>query len=355
MLINILAKAFRKLYQRDKQDKVLIEKSPTGEFTSAASNFLCFLINILSKTKKYQDSLDSYISLVQTLLKKNLDMKKLLIHGRFLGRVGYYLFPSEFIAKNYPSVIKPLSVTENESLLQYNKAVEVAHSNNFQDFENSPTADFQKLFQLFWQLLRYCRIEGRDNYSKFLYHESSIDYCLKEPELKALQLNSSRIEKMFTYVDRNDRKTKRIICKIVAFFCYGSLEDSQASFDFIKNGFKKDKAGKGIEDIFQMIQVLCKVNDHFQIDRNRILLQEIITFLQRQVDQIALNDVIRILKKLINSNSSFTSILKEKTSYISEIIRVLDNAQEENVKFYSDALSLPSPPRDLSTVSRAIL
>jgi hypothetical protein len=261
---------------------------------------------------------------MQALLKNNVEMKRFILHARFLGRLGYYLFNAEFIKDQYTSLTEPLPVVENESFLQLNKNVELIPINNFHDFENPLNTDFQKLFQLFWQLLRYCRIEGRDNYSKFLYHDSSLDYPFKESELKALQLNPTRIKKMFDHVDRNDRKTKRIICKIVAFFSYGSLEDSNASFEFIKNGF----ATKDVEDVFQMIQILCKVNDHFQIDRNRILLREILAFLHQQVDQMDLSDAINIIKKLINTNSSFTSALKEKTTAIPEIIRILNNAQE---------------------------
>ncbi len=253
------------MYQRDKQDNTWKQKNESDEFISPASNFILFVINmLLFKTKKYPDSVNTLVSLIQALLKNNMDMKKFIVHARFLGRVGYYLFNSEYIKNKYSSITEPFPVNENESFIQLNKDVEFIPTNNFQDFENPLSADFQKLFQLFWQLLRYCRIEGRDNYSKFLYHDSSFDYVLREAELKALQLSSSRIKKMFDHVDRNDRKAKRTICKIVAFFSYGSLEDSQSSFEFIKQGFS---TAKDTEDVFQMIQILCKVNDHFQIDR----------------------------------------------------------------------------------------
>lgn len=46
---------------------------------------------------------------------------------------------------------------------------------------------------------------------------------------------------------------------------------------------------------------------------------------------MALSDAIRVIKKIINSNPSFTSALKEKSSAIPEIIRILNNAQEGNV------------------------
>jgi len=61
------------------------------------------------------------------------------------------------------------------------------------------------------------------------------------------------------------------------------------------------------------------------------LLRETIDFLHKQVDQMALSDAIRVIKKIINSNPSFTSALKEKSSAIPEIIRILNNAQEGNV------------------------
>jgi len=332
LLINLILKSFKKSYLRDKEEKTFWNKNPsTGEYDSAPSNFICFLVNMLSKIKKYPESIDSYFSLLQLLMKNNNDVKKLLLSSRLLGKMAYYLFPSDYIKTTYPNLIAPINVTENEAFLHYSKNSEGA---NFEDFENPALADFRRFFQVLWHLLKYSRIESRDSYSKFLYHEPSLDYALKEPELKAFQLSSARIEKMFGQIQRTDKKTRRIICKIVAFFSYGSLDDTQASFEFIKNGFKKEKSEKDIEDIFQIIKILCKLNDHFQLDRNRVLLNEILSFIHRQSDQMTLNDIIGILRKLINSNSSFTSILKEKTIYISEIIKTLNNAMEENEPFH---------------------
>jgi len=255
------------IYTQDRIDGSFFETSNVSGPNSPAANLLCAIINFLPKTKYYLKSLNTYFGLLKTLMSLNLDIIKYLLQRKLIGRLACYFFDASDDIR-YQKFLDPLPFNEAVIKLHYGPEItDDPNQNSEEDFKTPELVNLTRFFSVLWELLSHSTIPNRESYNKFVFHKSGINYQLDPLEVKLLDLNSYKIRKMFSYVTREEKRSQRVICKIIAFMTFGSGEDSQPIFEFLDDGLKSGKSEKTTEDCFRLIRILGKVNDLFQPDR----------------------------------------------------------------------------------------
>jgi len=269
-LINLVKRAFRCVFESDKQNNMFGQFNQEDYPISSSTNFLNFAINMLETSKLCFRTMDEYFWLFQLLIKIDQDILFYLLRCQFLGRLGSLFFNDNLEHEEIEELKEPLPVFESEIDLEYNEELRVEQKKvKESDLTKPNLCDRTTFFRLIWELLTWSVMPNVEDHNHFFYHKQGIrdEYILTPIEIKLFGLSKDQIEKMFSSISLENSKARNAICKCVAFSCYGSIANSKEAILYIQDELEDDKNNKRSAEYLKLIQVLANLNDTWQDKR----------------------------------------------------------------------------------------
>lgn len=267
--MTLLFKSFKNIYQQEKLNRTFFKLDEDGTPKASSALFLRFLIGILPETKFYLRSLDTFFQFFYSLIRIDRDIIQFLLSKKLMGRLGYYfdnpIMESDGKFKEFKEGFEDL--VSDLPIRIDDEITNDPRKDTEEDFENAYFTDLSKFFKLLWELMRYSSIPDRDDYASFSYHKNGINYKLTPLECQIFDLNLSKIEKMFSYVNQEDKKSRLLVCKIIAFLNFGSFDGIQISSNFVANSLKEGAAEKSMDETLSLVKILGKLKDNYQDNR----------------------------------------------------------------------------------------
>ena len=268
--MNLVKRAFKCVFENDKRLNIFHQHNKEGYPISSSANFLGLAMNMLETSKQCFRTMEEYFWLFQLLMKIDQDVVFYLLQNQFLGRLGYLFFNDYLKNEDVDELKEPLPVYETEIDLEYNNELRIEPRKvKESDYYKPSICDRTSFFKLIWELLTWSLMPNIDNPDQFLYHKETAiyEYFLSSIEVELFGLNKDQIEKMFSTISLENSKARSTICKIIAFSCYRSLENSKAAIIYIQDELKEDTKNSRSVEYLKLIQILARLNDNWQDSR----------------------------------------------------------------------------------------
>ena len=260
-MLNICFRVFRIFYSNKDYD---IEE----QWGKEEELYVGCLVNILPQTQLYLRTMDAYFDLILFLLQINSGIIRSMLSKQIIGRLVSCLFRTQPNRDQLKEFTNDIQSFETTLKIRYDSNItDDPRQDSPRDFTNPNLSNLTKFYSLLWEFIKHSILPSREKHKKFLYHKQGIDYKLTLNEAKLFNFDVVKIEHLFKSIDPDDKKTIKIICRIVAFSAFGSENVSNAAKEYLEKLVYEVDTDRNLQIYFHLIKTLIKLDDDQQLDR----------------------------------------------------------------------------------------